>query len=284
MTRMPAVGAGGGFLPGQIDSAETFSESDLTVSLSNMWAANGRLYLGDGTTGDIPSDDSIVSSDTEAGVLINPNESVDVLTADMYPSSQWPSGSLSSVKIYRHSDGSQIASKSASKGDTVRFTGLGLSAGTNYRVVCYDYNDFLDWPTCTAPGYNITSGKGDVTDGVADSTGTLDGNAYCFDSIEFGRTPYSSGTGYIEWPYPADVYAWGSAFFEAVTDNETVDVYVEEYDGSSWNEVAGPIVNADEIPANPARNVRYRVEVSRSSLSNSPELLQIHRQEVLSDA
>jgi len=83
----------------------------------------------------------------------------------------------------------------------------------------------------------------------------------------------TSGTAYVEWPMPADVFGWDVATFTRTLDAETVDVYVEEAQGSpGWTEIAGPIARGDSLPADPANNIRFRVELSRSTTSNHPTL------------
>jgi hypothetical protein len=74
------------------------------------------------------------------------------------------------------------------------------------------------------------------------------------------------------------VYAWDTAVFQRTLDGATVDIYVEEAQGSpGWTEIAGPIKRGDAIPADPANNIRFRIDYSRPSTSDVPRLDAVYR-------
>lgn len=86
------------------------------------------------------------------------------------------------------------------------------------------------------------------------------------------EAPAFSGQATIEWTYPNDVIEWDVAAFQTSPDGETVEVYIQESTdgGSTWTEIQGPIIRGQKIQAGPESRVRYRVELSRSDLSNNP--------------
>lgn len=101
-------------------------------------------------------------------------------------------------------------------------------------------------------------------------------------SFIFDNWPIAtSGSAWVEWPSPTNIYRWDAATFQNSTDSETVDVYIEENDGSGWTEIAGPISRGQEITADPANECRFRVDISRASTANNPTLDAIYRRWVL---
>lgn len=275
MSRMPAIGSGAGFLPGQIDSAETFAESDVTVTTSQTRISNESVQLDESTqSGPVPSQSTVGLDGPTSGVVINPNTTlsgVSLELGDDYSSSM-------DVEL-QESDGTTIDSVTGQSVNTrFRLEGV-LQSGTQYRLAVTGMSgDYIPYYGGNEPP--LSSTPLDVVDYFG--TGASD-HWSSFNYID-GIVGETEGSATVEWPYPKAVYAWGSAFFEAAEDGETVEVYVEEYDGSSWNEIAGPITNTTEIPGEPSRNIRFRVDFSRASVANNPRLSQIHRQEVLANA
>lgn len=104
--------------------------------------------------------------------------------------------------------------------------------------------------------------------------------SFYIDTIEVGHD--TGATAWVEWGIPTDIYAWDAASFQQTLDGESVSIYVEEAQGSpGWTEVAGPIARGDSIPADPANNVRFRIELSRSNTANKPSVDAIYRRYAL---
>jgi hypothetical protein len=156
------------------------------------------------------------------------------------------------------------------------------SAGTTYHVVL----DNIDYANNNAD--IIINGTNHGNFGFSISTGNI--NSFSIDHatdqsgtrrqlyVDDIQTSYTSTSGTItfEPPIPEDVFDWASALFTRTLDSETVDVYIDEYDGS-WTEIQGPISRGDKITASPSNNVRLRAEISRADTSNSPSLDSIAR-------
>lgn len=231
------------YIPGEIDSAETFSESDVTVRVPNNDVSphNGELGLNFPQT----SFDPYLSSSDGGGE--SQSKDIDFTGHDTYDCYFDQSGTYASIEVFI--DGNSVFYDSGGSSCTYSHD---ISGMTGVHTVKLQHSDRYSG-----------DGSGEYVD--------------C-DTDTLGQT-ITSGTAYVEWPYPNDVYDWGSIFFEEFLDGETLDVYVEEYSGS-WTEIAGPVSNGDGIPANPTNNVRFRIEISRASTGNNPVLKQIKRQEV----
>lgn len=88
---------------------------------------------------------------------------------------------------------------------------------------------------------------------------------------------------YVEWPQPTDIFRWDAATFNATTEGETVDVYIEESTdgGSTWTEISGPISRGQPINAEPDSEVRLRADFQRDDDSNNPRLNSVYRRWVV---
>jgi hypothetical protein len=171
------------------------------------------------------------------------------------------------------------------------------TAGTTYKVEFW-----LDWTNEVVDGvvtrvsdgteitnvqnepfYNSNSTLNEIQ--LEIDTSGPERNLYVDDLLvaESESDPPLSGTTYVEWPEPADVYRWDAATFQRTEDGETVSVYIEESTdgGDTWTEIAGPISRGQDITADPASEVRFRVELSRSDTANSPSLDAIYRRWVV---
>ena len=262
--------AGEGYLPGTIDSAETFAESDVTLTHDKTVLDSEEVQIsGPATSSEKTGTVSWSwsgSTSNDAGILFQPDVDCGGVKFKTGPNTS------ATITLYRQSDGTNLGSASVGT-SSVGAIGASLSAGTEYRLshgsTTHDYGGSPDQSAT-----DIT-----VTDGWYN--GGRDSNNLRSITDIVGTAEPNSGTAYVEWAYPSKVYDWGAAFFETVLDSATVDVYVEEDQSGSWTEIAGPISNGDTIPADPSNNVRFRIEFSRPSNAENPRLLQIHRQEVL---
>lgn len=269
----------GGLAPGKTDDAETFAESDLSLTHDKTQVSGGSVQLGLlQSTATRDGDDATLTDTTDErhGVVINPNDSLEKIDVEI-------SANTSSTDCnVRLSD---------SSGNTMEYERQGVSAGDVITLVPNDplqsgtnYHVTIDGIDSTDAGYysNISfpyeSSRVDITDGIY--AGSTDNDPFCFVSIT-GYTDATSGTTYVEWGRPDDFRSWDQAILTKTPDSETVDVYIEENDGSGWTEIAGPIATGDDIPAKTSNQVRYRVELGRTNTSNNPRLESIYRRYII---
>lgn len=83
--------------------------------------------------------------------------------------------------------------------------------------------------------------------------------------------PADSGAASVELPTP-DVFSWNLASYQRRVENGSVDVFVEEDDGTGFTEIAGPITRNHEIQADDDSDVRLRVEIEGNSNDGTPAL------------
>lgn len=256
------------------DRAETFVESDFSVSQSGTRIKNESVELGITLRGNITSrpNDNDTFSSGRGGVVINPNTELAGISATL---SSYQ-GATQEIRIL-DSGYTILKSRdiSGTAGDTVSIE-YPLNAGTRYvvEVVTNDERGYM------SPSFPITGTDLDIVDGSyngGDSTAAIGVN-----DLE-GLTANTSGSVTIEWPEPTDIYRWDAATFTTTKDSETVDVFIEESTdgGSTWTEIAGPISRGEQIKADPGARVRFRVELSRTDTGNNPTLDAIYRRWVV---
>lgn len=266
---------------GIIDRAETFAESDVTVTNTRTEVSNESVGIGSTTTtASIPDNlaDDSASGSGEAGLKVNPN--VDVLEVKL--TTVYNDGTFGALgtppdelAVIRDSDDTVLTSEATAYADNSQFTvNVSLSAGTTYRLV-WRRSDGSAFDIYEADASNPhTSAFGDLTDSV--TLGSFSRTSIA--QVTFG--PQADGNAVVEWPMPADVYRWDAAHFDTAGDG-TAEVYVEEDQAGGWTEVAGPISSGDSIPANPSNNVRLRVDLSRTLTSQDPRLTECYRRRVI---
>lgn len=92
----------------------------------------------------------------------------------------------------------------------------------------------------------------------------------------------ASGTAYVEWARPNDLYRWDSVLYLATEQGDgSVDVYIEADDGSGFSEVAGPVDRGSQIDVKPGHDVRFRVEFSKTTTSDRALLDSIYRRYIV---
>lgn len=263
------------------DVARTFGESgvSLTHNKTRVVSESVEFDLSTGTTADRPDDNNSTSQSDGAGQQIEPQ--VDLAGVEVEISANVSGNPDLYLTDPNLNEVDSVTGVSA--GETHRLLG-DLSANTKYNVVLYN------------GGNSYTAGFNDGTQSYPYTSSDVDQTAQVFDAEPGGGGPNTtttrsknidtvtalkdnntSGSVTVEWSYPDDVYAWDVAAFTRTLDSETVDVYIEELQSGSWTEIAGPISRGDSIPADPANEVRFRVELSRASTSNNPTLDSIAR-------
>jgi hypothetical protein len=260
----------------QFDAAETFAESDVSLGLSTAEVASESVRLS-GRSVSRSSDDSTGSVTGKSGVAINPNESLSAIEVRA-------SGNTSgATEAYVTDTSLNLLGDSpvALSGGTAVVGNLSLSSGTKYYVVVDDGGNSYTQGYEGNTGFPYSGGPLDIVAGVDEGTEVTTKEP----GVNPVVVPEPSGSVTVEWSNPPDVYAWDRVGFQATEDGETVDVFVEESadGGESWTEIAGPVQPGDAIPADPANEVRFRVDLSRAALSNNPTLDAIYRRWVVSD-
>ncbi|MFB6255258.1 MAG: hypothetical protein ABEH58_00785 [Haloplanus sp.] len=203
--------------------------------------------------------------------MVNPNTSLSGVKVTVSINEDNP-GALSLEKT----DGTVLDKIDPAQPGTTYELGGNLASSTKYYVI-FDDGTTTHVEYNSSAGMPYTSADIDMVDGYDGGEGS---QPYTFGSVTAkDASAGTSGTAYTEWPYPDDVYAWDTATFTRTLDTETVDIYIEESSdgGSTWTEIAGPISRGDSIPADPANEVRFRVEISRSDTANNPTLDSISR-------
>jgi len=270
MTRMPALGGGDQGTPiAQKDAAETFDESDVIVTNNLTSSGGGSVSLTDTPPNvQAPGSFSTFSADgSSTGLRFVPKEDMAGIEVDVNAKI---SGNDSTLFI----NGSDISqqSKSYTPGDTVTFN-LTLTAGTAYDIWIYEVS-YTSVRTSASYPYEAAT---------FDVTGSYNGGSTYWEVFDAIRDvdKVESGTAFIEFPAPEDIYRWDAATFTRTPDGETVTVNIEENDGTGWTEIAPDIGRGDDIDANPDSEVRFRIDIERTDMANNPTLDSIYRRWVV---
>lgn len=251
------------------DMAETFAESDVTVSsagdVTKAGVTNGSIGLISVESTVSMSLSNSSSTTDRQGVVINPNSDLKQITVSVE--------TTGATTLYLEaSDGTVLETKSISGSGTWDLT-HDLTADTDYRVTVDAGGDSFD-NSYGSKSFPLESETVDIVGGADNNNSTNSGWAWNVTSITGVTKTPTSGAAFIEWPHPPDVFGWDVAQFQETPDGETVDMYVEVNDGSGWTEAAGPISRGYDLSqvAGPEDNVRFRVNLSRASTANNPTL------------
>jgi len=261
------------------NKAETFTESDLSIGHGLTVVSGESLVMPGGTpsTADRPADNDSTTNSGLRGLVVTPNEPLGGIEATL--SSNY-GGEGTVAELIRMSDGAVLDSVDAtglSPGDTVTLLGP-LESGTDYGVQIGDPSNDTLHGRYGSTSYPYTSDEVDITDGLRDGT-NRSGNAYNFTDVTSYYTNSTSAT--VEWSFPADVYGWDTVLFQNSPGDGTVDIFIEENQSGSWTEIAGPVSRGDVIPADPANNVRYRIDFSRPGSDTEPTVDALYRRRKL---
>jgi len=221
------------------DETTNFAESEVTITKSNTFIRGGSVILS-------------LDDVTKTG-------------------SANPTDNTESLKLYFNVSGRDTIDVSITENDQANYGYELHYDSSEYGTPIYDgtgnYSTTID----------VSSDSGEVYVHlfVNDNNGT--GSDYDMTSTANGFENMS-GSIYVEWPKPVNVREWGAVTFRKTLAGETVEVYVEENDGSGWTEIQGPISQGEVIKASPSSDVRLRGDLSRNSTSNEPSLDALYRQ------
>lgn len=274
MTRMPEIDGGSDDPFSWKNAAETFAESDLTLTHNDTEVSNESVQLvsskGDTFTKTIGT---TLDTDVSLGVVINPNETLKGVRV----STGGKTYSSGDIYLEKRSDGTVL--DSAPSGTHVDVDLMGdMAAGTDYLIV--DRRSSVEQIATDTHAYPSSTPELDITDGWR--AGGVDADWYIYDEIA-GYRKSMTGSTTVEWPKPSDVFGWDTAKFQRTLDNEIVDVYIEESSdgGSTWTEIAGPINRGQDISADSENKCRFRVDIEAADTDNNPTLDAIYRRWVV---
>jgi hypothetical protein len=255
----------------RMDSAETFSETDLELSTTgtviNSESVSLQTFSGSESYARMNAGTGSISW---MGLTVEFNKTGPA-TVTINVGSTTDNTEMTGARIVRESDGEIIQehNTSVSPGGSFTFDPIDVEAGERYDFEGENsgYNSYDTDPSASNNVFDVI----ECSNFYGDTLVYLDGISADVKS--------NSGNITTEWPYPDNVYSWDAATFQSTSDGETVEVYVEESTdgGSTWTEIQGPISRNDEIQADPGSRVRFRVELSRSDTSNNPTLDAIYR-------
>jgi hypothetical protein len=267
--------------PNPYDAAESWAESDLSLTLDHTEVVNGGVEIGSkagslGTTVTRTADNGWSTDNGTQGVIVNPNTALYGVKATMSANT---SGATHAYLV-RHSDGALLAEKTFSDlsgGDTVQLEAP-LEAGTEYRFV-FDA-DGSNWKEgyYNSPDFPYSSSDIDVTHTFNDGNTTISWFSSVNDVTAVLPTTAYSGSAAVEWPDDRAVAEWDVATFHRAADGGTVDVFVAYNDGSGWtranggNAISRAYSLADDAAISPGDNVRLEFELSRTDGAQSPRV------------
>lgn len=266
----------------QTDKAESFTESDVTVSSTSLGVENGRLGLGGTFTGGTANGSTdwsgTVSWSGYKGWKISPK--VEGIISLEFQTSGYD-GNWSTIHLIRTSNEEILGSVNGSRGDYLtisRDDGKPLDPAESYAVVAeagasVPFISGANWPVST-PEIDVPG----AWDGAEETNYNL--------LIE-SMTPVisgNSGTATIEWEPKDTVVEWDMCSHnKELRESGIVDVFIEESTdgGATWNEIAGPISQTQEINAPNTSQIRYRVDLDKNGSLASPYLESIYRRRVV---
>jgi len=271
VTRWPSANGGGSnWSPGLLDRAETFAESDVTLSHDKTRVSGESLELAysEESSVSLPMDTTGYASLSNSGCVINPNNRLDGVIARVGPSGSVPY--VEDARIVEGGTGDEVVRVNGTweEGETVKFEAT-REAGTEYAVEAIT-PDKVGTDVCI---YTYTSTDVDVTNGW--EGGATSSSFEAWDQITAiqGNT---SGKVTVEWPMPTDLAGWDIIPYEATEDGGTIEVYA--IDPSDGTRLAGPIADPGDISGlSRSTNVAVEVVIERPSTSENPRLEAVYR-------
>lgn len=272
--------------PNPYDAAESWAESDLTLSHDTTFVQDGALRIASrktgSTAGPAGSYNNSAAGNTDQGIVIKPNRDLDAVRVTL-AGSAGGSGpyAVNIVALYDFSKGEFVREHTGSFNGGAEFLfQYPFKSGTEYAFVC-DGNTGIgaggdDFYWTWEGGLPVSTSDFDVT---ADwYAGNKDGSDWkMFSNVE-ALLPSDSGSAVASWPDDREVAEWDVATFQKVADGGTVDVFVAYNDGTGWTRANGgnPITRAyslaDDSAISPSDNLRLEFELSRTDGGQSPRV------------
>jgi hypothetical protein len=263
--------------PGKHLSAESFTESNLTVNHSSTEISGGDLVFGgveQGPTESFNHDGNHDATDEgEYGCYFVPNIPITKIVITVGDNVGYYI--YTSVEVQKSSTGETVFSTSG-KYDNEDTTATivpdsPFEAGVEYELIVTGYDDGSydviqgdgTWASNVLPRSNYAA---DVTDGINSGT-RVSNDIYAHGQIDF-YTKATSGSATMEFDTNSYVARqWDQALFSDANNAGNVDVYLEQSTdgGSTWTEVAGPISPGHDISSYSNDSLlRLRADLSRS--------------------
>jgi len=224
------------------DEAETFQESDVTLSQSRTTVNSGEVQLSqnaqpvrtlfDKSGNKEPTDSYTTLVSGEVTLSENTSISYDI-TAEPIASDD-PTGT-------------------ARLRDTTR--GVTIAKG-DYKVTS------VPTPARLQQTESIISGS-QTTVNLAFQVKNAEAN---YDAQLIKNKRPQSGTAVVEWPEPTDVFRWDAVTFQRQGD---VTVDIQHNDGSGWTTAKTNVDPGEEIEARPTDRVRFRVQLQKVDTGTS---------------
>jgi len=258
------------------DETVTFNESEVSLSATTssldkdeVVLSNESLELGDaeGEDGSIVSrpanDSSYGGYSDKMGVVVNPN-------TDLYGVHGLVVSGTSGITEAQLMDSSNnvLDKTSASSGSTITLY-ADMSAGNDYYVIAWAEGSNYTYERTTGDT-SYSSTDVDIVDGYDGGTIRDDQYRNVNDIQAILPAPSTSGSAWVEWSKPSDIRSWDIATWQRSLKGETVTINVEDGSGNVLFSDIGQ--NFDISTVDTGKNVRFRVDLSRSDTSNNPTI------------
>jgi len=247
---------GSNWSPGLLDRAETFAESEVTLTQEYTTVNAGAVEFAAAKDDQLFFDDEYTYISTTSSVTW---ETVETFSFDL--------SGVESMKIemdaeegYYTANG-EIRIRNTTEGTTV-FEQTSLSESTTTYTTTVDASGRSGTRT-----YEVQMSK--------DSTNSDTAVAYRR-LVFLDKTVPVSGSTVVEWPVPADVAGWDIIPYEATENGGTVEVYA--VDPSDGTRLAGPLDDPGDISSlSRSTNVAVEVVLERPSTAENPRLEAVYR-------
>jgi len=249
--------------PGLLDRAETFAESDVSVSAPAGVLSDGAVRFGEGFT----FNETGSAAYSEAGVRVYPNTDLGFVRVKQYADY-----GADRVKVVDYGAGETLASEPIEPGGWATLE-ADMQEGTGYNILGYN-EDGSTFSTYYDGDGEVYGNSIDISGGYA--AGATQGNdTYVFEEFQTGGLETSASVT-VEWPMPADLAGWDIIPYEATPDGGTVEVYA--INPSDGTRLAGPLDDPGDISGlSRSTNVAVEVVLSRPSTSENPRLEAVYR-------
>ncbi|WP_143095547.1 hypothetical protein [Halopelagius inordinatus] len=145
--------------------------------------------------------------------------------------------------------------------------------------------------TATNPNAEWSHSNSNSSPTVNNSFITVEGETHGLNTVYTNNTGTFGEIGTLDpssWPAtgsqtaefipPVDVFGWDTTTFLATEPGgSSVEVYIEELQSGGWTEIAGPVSRGASIEADPANNIRWRIDYDRGTETVMPSVRMLAR-------